>query len=713
MKVSLLTLAVFLCKTACGIHLDTAFERDWTEVTFGTLENVIELSSNHTFGVDANKYLYKLDVNDRVKYYIDLALHDGKSYELVGPYIATFSDNNKVSFHREASGIYVDSISLKAPLQQIAYGPNGVFVLLQDNSVTLWNGEASFSLGKVDGSEISIHQYDLDVYIVSNDSLYKLVGDELVEEAHTFPKKNLKPVHSSARIKKNHKIGAAPAGRAVLVPKPDSIAKIEKSQHLQHELTSASLSVRYFLKLKDHALDLGQFIYSLKSPQSSAGVLENDDEYHVGSLLVYFNDEHQLLTARDTTDGSLLWTTELPTKGPLLNLLSRSSNIIVVSEFGYVLVNSRDGTVVSSEEVSQPIQKVFELSTADGFETSIGVKLPEGFKILFDNSLVSSQYLLETQENGLQGYKLLDQELIPTWKLNVNEALIAVSRNGKQVSNAVGIPRYDRSVLHKFLNPNLIAALTSSESALGLTLLDGVLGRVYFEQIVSSDKVAFDTAKIVQRDNWVVVSYVSQNDAPEQRIVVYDLFTDSTFADNDKISSFDHLAVNVSSKSFIYPERIAALAVTDTKFGISTKSVLIFTEEGNLVEVPKHILNSRRIDDHKLTQNDFMDDFKMTPYQPVIQKDASKVLNHKLKLRSDGSDQILVQPTELESTAVVCVVNSINQFCSIVLPSLSYDILSASFPKMSLILTLIALLAAYLVSKSFVSTKKLQDKWLD
>lgn len=707
----ILVLIQFFAIVVNAVHFDTAFTRDWVSYGFHFVRSQ-QASPDILYGLTENNLVYNVRVSDtKVNYLIDLNLQDADSFQVAGPYVVTYSSSNsKAAFHRTSNGIYVNTIELANPVTVVANSSVGIFVLQNGNELTLWDESSTHALGFLPTNELSVRESEGNVYIKSGESILKLNDKfELVPVKSASVKlPEPEPLMHALQIPDSF----VSTGKAVLVAKPDSIAKIEKAHHLESDQHSKSLLFRYLIRCKNHMVELGQFITSFS--KSTKEVSSRDDEYHVGSLLIFYDKALSTLVAKDTSDGSLLWTLQFPSDGGEKYYIPINTELAVFDEMNLVLVNLRDGTIKSTESFPQPIDKIFQLG--DVKKPCVGVRSGTSFKTFFcEESFEIAQYLLEETEQYLQGYKYSTEGLLSTWKFSYeSEELVAMSSIGQKLLNAVGIARFDHSILYKFLHPNLVSVLTSHNADLHISLLDGVSGKVYMKQCVTSQGVDLNSVNLVQTDNWVVITYAVRTDSGiEQRITVYDLFTDSKIADSKQISSFDSLLLDVTVKTFVFPERISSIAATNTKFGITTKSIIAFTTAGNLIEIPKFILNSRRIDDRKMTQNDFMDDFRMIPYEPLIKKDPLKVLNHRVKLFSDGVDLILVQATELESTAVVCLVNSINEFCTLVQPSLSYDILPGSFQKVNLLLTIAALFVAYVVSKPFVYSKKLNNKWID
>lgn len=702
----------FLCLFLAAVRLETAFKKDWVSYGLHFVQHQI-IAPDSVLGLSPNNVLYKVRASDtKVEYFIDLSLFRSDRFQVAGPYIVTYSASNPgVYVHRTSNGAFIESIQINECFTSAKYSSSGLFILLCDNELTLWNETSTLALGTFPANKFSVIENDDSVYVQINDSVFELTQDfQLVPPTGQINLSGSKDPEDFHSLQVPDSFVAS--GRSILVAKPDSIAKLEKVHHLEAELQTKSLLYRYVLRCKDHLVDLGKSVFDLLNSGNSEQFHSKDDEYHLGCILVFFDKTSSSLVAKDTTDGSIIWHQSLPIYGNILKLLPRGAELFILTANELLVVSLRDGSIVSTEPFSETIEEAFVFNEDLPF---IGVRSGNSLKFLLSNETdVAAEYFLERHDNQLQGYKFSGDKIVSTWNFgSQNQKIVALSANINRLLNAVGIARHDRSVLYKFLHPNLVAVVAMHQEGLLLSLLNGVLGRIYFEQVISQEKLVLDSVKLVQEDNWVVVSYTVLGKNLEQRITVFDLFTDSLLTKQKEVSSFDSLPMSVTSKTFIYPELITALAATRTKFGITTKSVLAFTKAGNLVEIPKYVLNSRRIDNRVMTQNDFMDDFRMMPYEPVIQKDTLKVLNHKVKLLSDGADLILVLPSELESTAVVCLINSHNQFCSIVQPSLSYDVLPASFQKVALLLTIAALFVAYVASKPFVYSKKLNQKWVD
>lgn len=546
-------------------------------------------------------------------------------------------------------------------------------------------------------------------------------------------------------------------GKAILVDHPISLSVIDKVHHMVENSQTGSDVVRWLRRSKSHLAQFGKaavgtvsgspptaLVHLVKSLEGNifgwvlsrvihttdtATDFENDN-YGFEKVLVFYDSINKAVLAKTTKDGSFIWTQSVGAKDTLVDLISFNSEVYVVFTHSIHVLLLRTGDHIFEKKSSATIDAAIVLESQIGEKegeedvqpVTIALRSGDSFELLHpESNITSDQFVVsEIDEFTVQGYKLLEGRLIKTWKFsNQGEEIISISDMRGSLTSAVGITRGDRSVLYKYLNPNLLTVVTKAGTTLKVTLIDGATGSILHIQRHSEEIVDFKSINVVQADNWVIYSYFVKFPTVEQRITVLDLFTTAENAIGGLKSSaegeYDVSIAQVSSKTFIYPEKILQLAATQTKFGITLRSILALTEAGQLVEIPKFFLNSRRIDDRKMTASDFEDEFKMMPYEAVIMLNNYQVLNHKIKLETvdNGHQFILVQPTDLESTAVVCFVNDKTEFCTTVQPSLSYDRLTRSFDKLKLLITIGVLFVVYFFTKPLVESKKLNLKWLD
>uniref|UniRef100_A0A7S1TIK1 ER membrane protein complex subunit 1 n=1 Tax=Compsopogon caeruleus TaxID=31354 RepID=A0A7S1TIK1_9RHOD len=202
------------------------------------------------------------------------------------------------------------------------------------------------------------------------------------------------------------------------------------------------------------------------------------------------------------------------------------------------------------------------------------------------------------------------------WRVTIpgNRKVIAMTSSGQPVTVPVR-SLGNRSVLHKYQNPNLIVVgMTGTEnqtSFLEISLIDGATGSILASR---SHVQAGEPVSVTQAENFVVYSFWSEREN-RQELHVLDLLSSGAHWMGETIAKAlmgEHWIVplylgwikpasleperlsNVLDTSFYASEPIVAMAVTSTKLGITAKSVLIGTSSGRVTPVSRFVLDPRR-----------------------------------------------------------------------------------------------------------------------
>lgn len=503
------------------------------------------------------------------------------------------------------------------------------------------------------------------------------------------------------------------SGRSfLLVDKPQS----EGSKILFHSVLDAEdhfVLTSWLLRLKRHMSELGLYLssFATHSVSPAAGeTFSRESQFGLGKLLVFFDIQRNSAVALESDTGKVSWTASLQRGfGNLITAIDSNDVLYFVFESGVVKVDL-NGKILKEETLPQ-VKSAFKVN-GNVFVRFANSKDDKVLELSKDTSQ-AIDYLVEVGEKSITGFEVKDEQLMQTWShIPRGRIITSLSMPSYHQSASAGIARSDKTILYKYLNRNLVAVLTEVKNLLVLELFDGITGSQVFIQKHDVANIDYNTISLTMADNWIVYSYYVSEPYWVQRITVIDLFDE-----NHPLvaqSAFNSTSViHASSKTFIYSERISSLTSTYSKHGITLKSIIALTANGRAVELPKFILNSRRIDDREIKQTDLLDDFRMLAYEPVIPKVGAQVLNHVDKFMVTKDTQVLVKDTGLESTSVVCVANDFNIFCSTIQPSLSYDVLSSKFDKFKLLATMAILLVAYLITKPFVASKKLNSQWIE
>lgn len=490
---------------------------------------------------------------------------------------------------------------------------------------------------------------------------------------------------------------------------------------------SSSILLNWFARTKRHLTAIGKFVSSIvidhKLPTDDHSGLFPEVDFGFDKLVLFFDPNSCRVHALNSKDGSLEWTTEsfcTASDSNLLGMFIANQDVVVTLEQHVHRFNLHDGLRFGPARFTKyGFTDAIKLKAENGRDTWV-LRKGKDFTRYGPFDVASNQVVI-TEENGakLQAYISVKGKLVPTWTFGSDREKILkyIGKPEESTTSSIGVVLHDKSVLYKYLYPNTVSVITSDEEGiLTFYLLDGVKGEILYSFKHKADEVVdVESVEILMDDNWVVYSYFIFEPRFEQRIVVLDLFDSSKLLGTEEISAFDaDLKIsNVSQQAFTYPDRINKLKSTVTNHGITLKSVIALTENGALVEFPKWVLNSRRVVGRDMTKEDMMSDFRPLQYEPVVPRNTKQILNHKYKIFVDNEGTILTKGTSLESTSVVCYINSYNLFCSTAQPSRSWDLLGSGFDKNKLALTILILIMSYVTSTVFVSKKSVHDAWHD
>ena len=293
--------------------------------------------------------------------------------------------------------------------------------------------------------------------------------------------------------------------------------------------------------------------------------------------------------------------------------------------------------------------------------------------------------------------------------------------NGQRVTSVVARPAHDpvasigrvlgdRTVLYKYLNPNivLVTAVSDTSSTASFYLLDSVSGSILY----STTHEGVDTTQPISSvltENWFAYSLwsdVLSTTAPltaskGYQIVISELYesaipndrgplgaTDSSSSlEPSEIPNAEPALPHVLTQTFLIPEAISHMSVTQTKQGITTRQLLCTLPSTNsIIGIPRAILDPRRPVDRDPTAVE--QEEGLFRYSPLIQFDPQMIITHKREVF--GIKDVITSPALLESTSLVFAYG-VDVFGTRVAPSMAFDILGKGFNKLNLVATVVAL----------------------
>ncbi|KZT21772.1 DUF1620-domain-containing protein [Neolentinus lepideus HHB14362 ss-1] len=307
----------------------------------------------------------------------------------------------------------------------------------------------------------------------------------------------------------------------------------------------------------------------------------------------------------------------------------------------------------------------------------------------------------------------------PVWTtaFPASEDILSVIRpSNSQPVASLGKVLGNRTTLYKYLNPNLLAVLTASKTAsqCSIYVLDSVKGSVvYHASVPGASGVCDVKANLVE--NWLVYYYYNgEINGPGQTkghtMVSVEFYEGSKPDDktgSSDMSSYSNKSINVSvyEQAFLLPYGITALASTSTKFGMTTKDIIVANQNHQVQSIPRRLLDPRR--PKRKPTNEEMEEM-LIQYDPLLPYEARSILSHNNQVAN--VQRIVTSPALLESTSLV-LVYGLDLFHTRVSPSGTFDVLSENFNKAQLIFTVSGLLAAIIITRPMVRRKRLREKW--
>ncbi|KIJ13017.1 hypothetical protein PAXINDRAFT_163784 [Paxillus involutus ATCC 200175] len=345
-------------------------------------------------------------------------------------------------------------------------------------------------------------------------------------------------------------------------------------------------------------------------------------------------------------------------------------------------------------------------------------------------TLAPNLYLALRAGTQVLGHQLgLNDELsnfhvaYPTWRISLADGeevleIIRSAHKGGQIAS-IGKVKGDRSTLYKYLNPHLSVVVTSSigrsPRTCGVYVLDTVKGTVLYHASLPAAEGKCDV-RAALAENWLVYSYyddevgVGVGDAKSHRVISVEMYegnkADEKIRSSD-ITSYSNKTTEFSvyEQAFVVPHGITAIAPTTTKFGVSTKDMIVASRKNSIHAIPRRLLDPRRPTRKPTTEEA---EEMLMQYDAVLPHDPRLTLSHYYEVADVR--QILTAPSLLESTSLVLAIGT-DLFLTRIATSGTFDVLSENFNKVQLVLTVVGLAVAIAVAKPMVRRKRLRERW--
>ncbi|PNS18050.1 ER membrane protein complex subunit 1 [Sphaceloma murrayae] len=271
----------------------------------------------------------------------------------------------------------------------------------------------------------------------------------------------------------------------------------------------------------------------------------------------------------------------------------------------------------------------------------------------------------------------------------------------------------DRKVLYKYINPNILLVATSSAArdALTVYLVDSVTGETLHSGFHTSVVNSLPFASTIS-ENWFSYSFTAldSSGARATQLVIAELFESSIPDDRGPFNSSERFPLNkpfVALQTYVIPEPISYMTVTQTSQGITSKELLcVLPYSDSVIGIPRAILDARRPVGREPTKTEQFEG--LMKYQPTLEFDPKWYLNHQRELF--GIKHVGASPAVLESTSLV-VAWGLDVFGTRVSPSFSFDVLGKDFNKLQMLATVLALGVGTVVVAPLVARKQVNARW--
>eukprot|EP01132_Coremiostelium_polycephalum_P006178 gene6178-7692_t len=329
------------------------------------------------------------------------------------------------------------------------------------------------------------------------------------------------------------------------------------------------------------------------------------------------------------------------------------------------------------------------------------------FYLVNKTSNVITGHTVQSMADGKHGSFMS----VPLWNINfgsIGQRILTIgSSNPDEIIQSPAVILGNRNLMPKHLNRNIISVATiDSKSTLYIHIIDSVSGELIktLQHPHTSSQVS-----IVHVENSIVYSFFDLT-LHKQLISSIDIFEKDIKWKETTYSSFKSTPSSdliINQKTFVFPSHIKTLSLSITAKGITSKNILIGLITGQVVPIDKKWIDSRRTYPNEATPND--QEEGIIPYHSKINFPYYMFITQNTSvpfIRSMESKGF----TDLESTTIV-LIYGLDVFCTLVTPSLPYDILSDSFNHSALIITSLFLITLTIITKNWKNSLYLKKKW--
>lgn len=415
--------------------------------------------------------------------------------------------------------------------------------------------------------------------------------------------------------------------------------------------------------------------------------------------------------------------------------------------------------LVNDEVLGVSDDGLFKIDIAEGTCSAVTEKdnittIALGSKLIVLDSLPEVLYTSnhDIELNEVRGYKIVNGDSFETFHYSPeNEQILSLTKrsygNDKVAQN--GIVLSDRSVLYKYLTPNIgvITSYAQSSNLVVIRIINLVTGKIYgsLKKEVKPEIDINRDINVAFEEHFIIFTIPDSKNSLNTEICSIDLFeslkpNQKFTKDVTEYSSFGNSVLpSFASQCFIIPfYKVNDLSISKTVNNIAIKDIILRTSNGQIMSVPKMMIDGTRngvignfnrngiygldlsLDNTKITSNapsiyssvqssSIVNKFT---FNPIINFSSQSILSHIRRLTQNSlkDSKLFTVPTNLESTTYVVSIDG-DIFVSILRPSGSFDKLTPDFATGTLIMTIVFLTAGIIFIKPKLQRQNVLRLW--
>lgn len=437
-----------------------------------------------------------------------------------------------------------------------------------------------------------------------------------------------------------------------------------------------------------------------------------DEIFGFRKLFVVATQQGRLIALNTAVQGRVEWAID---DIQAVQLATVGETIYALTSYGTIAVI--DGVLgqIVSDAVSDEVQNGLEFVQLT--PSSLAIWTGDGTIVDIVGETHQPLYLTKENEESstIQGYVYQDDKVVPTWTFSLDKGYktVASAKRGHQVVASIGTILGDRSVLYKYLHENslAVAGYNPETQSLKVCVIDTVTGRTLHCKEHKENVVNPENVKLVFGEYWILYTYYSAKPTPGQKLVVWDMYESGM--PNERInkdalySSFESFPLpHVKAQSFFLPAKVDALGISRTKFGVTSRDAIVSLSTGQILSLPKRLLDARRPVGRDPTKEELGEG--LVKYEPFIGIAENAVISH---FRQALVNHIASTGAALESTSLVVGYGKLDIFFTRVTPSMPFDVLNSKFGKTKLLYTIAALVVIVTFLRPIVNRKAVNAIW--